>query len=143
MGPEERNGCARFDRRATRTSLNRNGHETAIAAKIEQLAAVRSPTRLNTTVDRYPGFRSRTGERLDVDLVVARLVRLVGDPSSIDRELALFFSGIRLREDDRRTRSSIAAKRQGPQIETGLLIFLVKHQVAPITRPVRWSREGR
>ena len=52
LGPEEGHGCTWFDSGAARTSRNRNGHESAVGGKVEQLSAILSPSH----PEQEPGF---------------------------------------------------------------------------------------
>ena len=78
--------------REARLALNTDRHQSCARSEIEQLAPVRRPQRLRTTILRdRPLSILDVRERPHVDLVLARGVRLVGEPPAVGRDLPVPF----------------------------------------------------
>src|SRR6266498_3710103 len=130
-GMEERSGSTRLERGI---GLYVHTHEPSVFGEVEELLSVPPPLRLSAPAGRDLPLASRRGKGADIDLEEAGLVRRVGQPLAIRRELTLSFGELRLHERDR-----LAVSREGqhPDVPPRSRPRSVVGQEAAILRPVR------
>jgi hypothetical protein len=90
-GSEQRYRRLDFGGSGVRRDSDGNRHESAIQRDVEQFLTITAPTYLTAAVRGNGPLVSGAGERLDVSLNAARLIRLVRDPLAVRRELPVLF----------------------------------------------------
>src|SRR5262249_10009028 len=103
---------------------------------IKQFPPATRPSRLAAAFGRNQPFPTRPQERLDVDLLPARLVRNIRQPAAVGRALRITF--IR-RPPEKHLSCTVFFKRQRPDIRAGISSSRCKRHPLSILRP----RSGR
>src|SRR6476646_947768 len=85
---EERFGNAGLEHRSL---LYVHYHQLFVSAKVKELFSISPPLRLGTAARRYPPLTTGGRKSLDVNFRSSRLIRGIGKPFSIRRELSLLF----------------------------------------------------
>src|SRR5439155_12297516 len=115
--------------------LHRSGHHLAIQRHVEYFLPVLLPARLRAAAAGDLELPARSGKGLDVDLELARFVRLVRDPLAVRGELAIALLEGALQE---RKRLFIAGEWQDPQVRNRLRIVVAEEQEASIGGQMVW-----
>src|SRR5262249_38233873 len=90
-----------------------NRHQSFVICEVEDFLSIAAPTSFASTVGRDLNFVFIRRITLSINLVPARLVRSVCDPSTVRREPSLHFAE---RCFHKRTRLAISLQRKNPQI---------------------------
>src|ERR1700731_4062094 len=98
-------------RKATARSFHFYGHQFIVRRQIEDFLAVATPERSASVAKRDLPFSARPRKGDDVDAILARLIRAVGQPFSVGREAG--FAGAEGRLDERIS-LAVAKERQDP-----------------------------
>src|SRR5437870_4174747 len=80
-----------FQRLAIGRQLHRSGHHLAVQRHVEDLLTVLVPARLCAAITGNLELPARSWKGLDVDLELARFVRLIRDPLAVGEELTFAF----------------------------------------------------